>query len=173
MRCELITLPGKAGVHHLYSSPQATTHQRGTSKPPTSFQMLTLSGGKTKMAPQTRSIAPTLTLVSGPRRGTPRPTTSTTRRTSKGAQTVLSSTAVLKNLAHPLRQLLTLSLRYLHTHGDHHPFVHPQHPTVVALSYTWPQSLGGAAVSGWPGLVAPMLSSIWIPDILIVPLSCE
>ena len=173
MRCESITPPGMAGDRHLHSSHQATTRQRGTCRPPISSQMLTLSGGKTKTVSPMRSIVPTLTLVSGQRRGTPRSTTSTSRRTSEGARAVLFSTAAPKNPTHPLQQPLTPSPHYPHTHGGYHPPVPPQCLMVAVLSYTWLQFPEGDAVSGWPGLAALTPSSRWIPDILIVPLLCE
>ena len=173
MPCELITPGMKAGAHHLHSSRQATTRQCGIHRPPTLSRMSTLSGGKTKTVPPTGSTVQTLTLVSGPRPGTPKPTTSTTQRTSKRAQTVLSFIVAPQNLIHPLQQLLTPSPHYPHTHGGHHPLVHPKRITVAVPSSTWLRFPDGDAVSGWPGLGAPMPSSRWILIILIVLLWSE
>jgi len=171
VRCESIIPPGKAEVRH-HSSRQTTTHQCEACRPPISSQTPILSGGKIKMVSLMRSIAPALTLVSGPRRGTLRPTTSTTQRISRRAHKVSFSIAVPRNLTYPPQHPLTSSPRYLITHGEHH-LIYLQSQTAAALSSTQLRSLEGDAAFGWLGLVARTLSLRWIPNISIVLLWCE
>jgi len=170
VRCGSIILPpGKAEVRHHPSAP-ATTHQRKTCKPPTLSRTSILSGGRTKTVSLTRGTAPTLTPVSGLRRGTPRPTTSTTQKTSKRAHTVFSSTAAPKS--YPPQQHLTSSPHYPSTHGGNH-LIHLQRLTVVVLSSTRLRFPENDVAFGWPGLGVQMLSPRWILNTLIVPLWCE
>ena len=102
--------------------------------PPISSQTSALSGGKTKVVPLTRGAAPTLTPVSSPRRGAPRPMTSTTQRISKRAQ-FFSSIVSPKNLAYLPRKPLASSPHYSGAHGGN-KLIHLQCPTVAALSST-------------------------------------
>ena len=96
-------------------------------------------GTKTKMVSLMRSTAPTLTLVSGPRRGTPRWITSTTQRTSKRVHIVSSFIVAPQNLTYPLQQPLVSSPHYPSTHGGYHLPMQLRYLTAAALSSTWLQ----------------------------------
>lgn len=147
MQCESITPPGTAEVRY-QSSRQATAHQSKGCRLSTSSQTPTLSGGKTKPMSLTRNIAPTRTPVSGSRRGTSKPTTSTAQRTSKRAHAVSSFIAAAKNPVYPPRWLLTSSPPYPKTHGGRDLPVHLQRLTAAALSSTRLQFPGSDAVFG-------------------------
>ena len=98
-------------------------------------------------------MAPTLTLVNGPRLGRPRPATPTTQ---------LENSTTPYSISH-----------YPHIHGDHHPLAHSLRLMVEVLSSTLLRFSKGDAVSGLPGLIAVIPSSGWILNISIVPLWCE